>query len=97
MRELASHANVWCKVSGLVTEADWGGWSPEMFRPYLDVLFEVFHPDRLMFGSDWPVCRLAASYSQVVGLIEDYASQLSPTDRERLFGGNAVGFYGLQV
>lgn len=97
MRELASHTNVWCKVSGLVTEADWGGWSSEIFRPYLDVLFEAFHSDRLMFGSDWPVCGLAASYSQVVELIEDYASQLSPTDRDGLFGGNAVGFYGLQV
>jgi L-fuconolactonase len=97
MRALASHDNVWCKVSGLVTEASWNSWTPNMFRPYLDVVFEAFGPDRLMFGSDWPVCKLAASYSQVVELIEDYAVHFSVAERESLFGGNAVRFYGLRV
>lgn len=97
MRELASHPNVWCKVSGLVTEADWSRWRPEDFHPYLDVVFEAFGPQRLMFGSDWPVCLLAASYERVVQLIHDYAACLSVDERDKLFGGNALRFYGLKV
>jgi L-fuconolactonase len=97
MRELASHPNVWCKVSGLVTEADWTGWRPEDFRPYLDVVFDAFGPDRVMFGSDWPVCLLAAEYGQVLELIEAYTEALSASERTAVFGGNAAGFYGLKV
>jgi L-fuconolactonase len=97
MSELASHPHVWCKVSGLVTEADWSRWRPEDIHPYLDVVFEGFGPDRLMFGSDWPVCLLAASYGRVAQLIEDYAACLSAAAREKLFGGNALRFYGLRV
>jgi len=95
MRELAKHPNVWCKVSGLVTEGDWGGWRSDDFRPYLDLVFEAFGPHRLMFGSDWPVCLLAAEYVQVVSLMEGYAEQLSASERDRVFGGNAAEFYGL--
>ncbi|MGD2135803.1 MAG: amidohydrolase family protein [Gemmatimonadales bacterium] len=95
MRRLAEHPNVCCKVSGLVTEADWRRWRPEELWPYLDVVFEAFGTDRLMFGSDWPVCLLAASYPQVVELIRTYTGQLSPNDQERLFGGTATEFYGL--
>jgi len=95
MRELAACSHVCCKVSGLVTEADWQRWQPEDLRPYLDVVFETFGADRLMFGSDWPVCLLAASYRRVVELIEDYARHLSAVDQERLFGGTAIRFYGL--
>jgi L-fuconolactonase len=97
IRELASHSNVWCKVSGLVTEADWGRWRQEAIRPYLDVVFEAFGPDRLMFGSDWPVCLLAASYEEVCNLVTGYAAPLPEGQREKLFGGNAVAFYGLGV
>lgn len=97
MSELASHPNVWCKVSGLVTEADWSRWCAEDIRPYLDVVFEAFGPDRLMFGSDWPVCLLAASYRRVKELIDEYAACLSTAERSKLFGGNAVRFYGLRV
>jgi L-fuconolactonase len=97
MRELAQHANVWCKVSGLVTEADWRRWRLEDIRPYLDIVFEAFGPDRLMFGSDWPVCLLAASYREVWELLDGYASQLSASEREKLFGGNAASFYGLAL
>ena len=97
MRELAHHSNVWCKVSGLVTEADWSGWRPEDFRPYLDMVFDAFGPDRLMFGSDWPVCLLAAEYGQVLELIEAYTEQLSASEREAVFGGTAAGFYGLNL
>jgi L-fuconolactonase len=95
MRELASLPNVCCKVSGLVTEADWARWRPEDIRPYLDVVFEAFGPDRLMFGSDWPVCLVAASYRRAVELVEDYADHLSQAERDDLFGGSAIRFYGL--
>jgi len=97
MREMATHPNVWCKVSGLVTEANWARWEPGDFRPYLDVVFDAFAPDRLMFGSDWPVCLLAAEYGEVLALVEDYSGRLSPSDRVALFGGNAATFYGLEV
>jgi len=97
MGELASNPNVWCKVSGLVTEADWSRWRPEDIHPYLDVVFDAFGPDRLMFGSDWPVCLLAASYQQVVRLIDDYAAGRSAAARNKLFGGNALRFYELRV
>jgi L-fuconolactonase len=97
MNELARYPNVWCKLSGLVTEADWRRWRPEDIRPYLDIVFEAFGPDRLMFGSDWPVCVLAASYRQVWELLDSYASQLSRADRAKVFGDNAASFYGLAV
>jgi len=97
VRELASHPKVWCKISGLVTEADWGRWRPDDFRPYLDLVFDAFGPHRLMFGSDWPVCLLAAEYRQVVELIETYAEQLPAPERGALFGGNAASFYGLNT
>jgi L-fuconolactonase len=97
MKELAQNPNVWCKVSGLVTEADWRQWRQEDMRPYLDVVFEAFGLDRLMFGSDWPVCLLAASYQEVWDLISGYASQLPAPERDGLFGGNAANFYGLAV
>jgi L-fuconolactonase len=97
VRELASHPRVWCKISGLVTEADWARWRPDEFRPYLDLVFDAFGPHRLMFGSDWPVCLLAAEYRQVVELIETYAEQLPTPERGALFGGNAADFYGLSA
>ena len=97
MRELAHHPNVWCKVSGLVTEAKVGESLQEDIRPYLDVAFDAFGADRLMFGSDWPVCLLAASYEDVWRLLDSYANHLSTADREKLFGGNAAAFYGLEV
>ena len=97
MRELAKHPNVWCKVSGLVTEGDRTRWRSPDFRPYLDVAFEAFGPGRLMFGSDWPVCLLAAEYKQVVELIEAYVEQLSSTERADVFGRNAVTFYDLRA
>ena len=96
MRELGSHPNVWCKASGLVTEAEWTTWRPEDFRPYLDVCFDAFGPGRMMFGSDWPVCLLAAEYGQVVELIESHTEQLSASERDDVFGGNAADFYGLK-
>lgn len=97
MRELARRPNVFCKISGLVTEADWTGWRPEHLRPYLDVAFEAFGSDRVLFGSDWPVCLVAAPYDRVLGVISEYAGALSPHERDALFGGNAMRAYGLQA
>jgi L-fuconolactonase len=95
VKELARRSNVCCKISGLVTEADWTGWRPEHLRPYLDVAFEAFDADRVMFGSDWPVCLIAATYDRVLSVIDDYAAALSAAERNGLFGGNAARFYGL--
>jgi L-fuconolactonase len=93
LREIAANRNVFCKLSGLVTEAHWKSWSNADFKPYLDVAFEAFGVDRLMFGSDWPVCLLAATYRQVVECISDYMSGFSAIDRDKIFGLNAAHFY----
>ncbi len=93
--ELAKHENVYCKVSGMVTEADWKQWKPEDFNPYLDVVFEAFGAERLMYGSDWPVCLVAASYHQVVGLMEQYTLKLSAHEQAMFWGENATKFYNL--
>lgn len=95
VRELARHGNVSCKVSGLVTEADHRAWRPEELRPYLEVVAEAFGPGRLMFGSDWPVCLLAAGYERVVEVVEGLVATWDPRHRAALFGGNAVRVYGL--
>ena len=95
IRELAKYKNVFCKISGLVTEAKHQGWKKEDFRPYLDVVFEAFGEDRVMFGSDWPVCLLAGSYEQAHELAADYFRQFSDAVREKFFGTNAVKFYKL--
>lgn len=93
MCEIAACQNVWCKLSGLVTEAEWGKWTAAEFRPYFDVVLKLFGPDRLMFGSDWPVCLLSAAYAQVKGLVNDAVAAYSPEDRRKMFGLNAVSFY----
>jgi L-fuconolactonase len=95
IRELARLPNVTCKLSGLVTEADWQNWRADDFKPYLDVAIAAFGPDRLMFGSDWPVCLLAGSYERVFAVVEDYARQLGTDMRAKFFGENAAKFYGL--
>ncbi len=98
MRQLAAQPHVLCKVSGMVTEADWQHWTKKDFYPYLDVLFESFGPDRLMFGSDWPVCLVAAEYEQVIGLVRDYMTNVgfSASDQAKVFGENATRFYRLE-
>lgn len=95
IRELAQAGNVFCKVSGLVTEADWASWQPADFQPYLDVIFESFGEDRLMFGSDWPVCLLAGGYERVFKLVEQYVQSSSAEGRANFFGANAAQFYGV--
>ena len=93
IRELAQAPNVLCKVSGMVTEADMKAWKPADIRPYLDVVFEAFGEDRLMYGSDWPVCLLAAEYAQVFALVRDYLAPLSAEAQAKVLGGNAARFY----
>ena len=95
IRELAALPNVLAKLSGLVTEADWQAWTAKGVRPYLDVAFECFGPSRLMIGSDWPVCTVAASYEQTVNLVQDYLCAYSPEEREAVLGGNAARFWRL--
>lgn len=96
MRAIAKYPNVYCKVSGLVTEANWRAWTEKDFRPYLDVVCESFGAKRLMFGSDWPVCLLASNYSRVKQLIENFLQNFSSLEREQIFGGTATHFYGLE-
>lgn len=95
MKELARHPNVYCKVSGMVTEADWKHWKEQDFMPYLDLVFEAFGTERIMFGSDWPVCLIAAEYRQVKGIVESYISRFSEREQAAVMGGNAVKFYNL--
>jgi L-fuconolactonase len=97
MRALAQHRNVYCKASGMVTEADWSNWKPADCAPYLDVVFDAFGMDRVMFGSDWPVCLVAASYAQVCGTLDEYTRTLSHADRDKIFFANAARFYGLET
>ena len=94
LRALAQAPNVHCKLSGLVTEADWKGWKPEDFRPYLDVAVEAFGTERLMIGSDWPVCTVAGDYGSTMGMVLDYLRQFSAETREGILGGNCARFYG---
>jgi len=95
MEALAAHDNVWCKVSGMVTEADWQRWKPDDFVPYLDTVVEAFGTRRLMFGSDWPVCLVAASYPEVYALAQEYFSTFSEHEQDAIFGANAIKFYNL--
>lgn len=95
IKRLAAFENVWCKVSGMVTEAAWGAWTHDDYAPYLDVVFDCFGVERLMFGSDWPVCALSASYSEVVAIVEDYIAALSTEEKAAIMGGVASEFYRL--
>jgi L-fuconolactonase len=93
---VAQCENVSAKISGLVTEADWSGWTADDVRPYVDHALSVFGPDRLLFGSDWPVCTLAASYERIVELAATFVDALSAGDRAAVLGGNATKIYSLQ-
>lgn len=96
IRKLARFPNVSCKLSGLVTEADWANWNPAQMKPYLDVAFDCFSPERLMIGSDWPVCALAASYGEVMDLVITYLDGYPDDAREAVLGGNAQQFWKLK-
>jgi L-fuconolactonase len=88
-------ANVYCKISGMVTEADWKQWKQEDFTPYLDAVTETFGTNRIMFGSDWPVCLVAASYEKMMGIVNDYFFSFSKKEQDAFFGNNAIKFYNL--
>lgn len=95
IKAIAKHPNVYCKVSGLVTEADWKNWQVEDFTYCLDVVAESFGIDRLMYGSDWPVCLLGGSYDEVTSIIEQYFASYSLNEKAKIFGLNAMQFYKL--
>lgn len=95
IRAVAAHKNVSCKISGVVTEADLKNWKPEELYPYLDTVIEAFGTERVMFGSDWPVCLVATSYEKWYALMTDYFADFSETERAAFFGGNAIQFYNL--
>ena len=95
IRDLASHPHVMCKISGMITEAKHNRWQAAEFVPYLDVVLNAFGPDRLMFGSDWPVALLSGSYQQAYDLALEYIKPLGPEVERKVFGENACTFYGL--
>jgi len=95
IEEISKHENVFCKISGMVTEADWNLWKADDLKPYLDVVFDNFSIDKLMFGSDWPVCNVAADYTTVVKTLENYISHFSIEDQNKIWYQNAKLFYKL--
>jgi L-fuconolactonase len=95
IRNLAQRPNICCKLSGLVTEADWTAWNLETLRPYLDICVEAFGSDRLLTGSDWPVCLVASSYAGWWAVLEEYFATFSASEKEKIFGANAAAFYHL--
>ncbi len=97
IREIARRPNVFCKVSALVTTADWATWSSFQFAPYLDVLLEAFGPERLMVGSDWPVCTCAASYQRTLAVALEWARQLGAAEADAVLAGTCARYYGLDA
>lgn len=97
MEALAALPNVWCKISGMVNEADLKNWKYEDFVPYLDVVAEAFGTDRLMLGSDWPVCCLAGEYHEILAIPRRYFEDMDPAQQEKIFRSNAIECYNLSI
>ena len=95
MQEIAKHQNVHCKLSGMITEAEYDSWTPQQIGPYMDWVLKAFGPERIMYGSDWPVCLVAGNYSQVKKLVTDFIGTLSESEQKAIMGGNALAFYDL--
>ncbi len=93
IKKLALHQNVFCKISGMVTEAEWKTWKPTDFKVYLDTVVKAFGTERLMYGSDWPVCLVAATYEEQLGIVSDYFAGFSTLEKKKIMGGNASKFY----
>lgn len=90
---LAQYPNVYCKISGMVTEADWGNWTMATLQPYLDTVVEAFGTERILFGTDWPVCLVASTYSTWLNGIQNYFNTFSISEQENIFANNAIKFY----
>jgi len=97
LQAAAAMPNIFCKLSGMITEADWQSWKPADLKPYVEIALEAFGPQRCMFGSDWPVCELAGSYQQVHGALVEVLGPISGDEQRALFGGTAARFYGLKI
>lgn len=97
IKALAAHENVYCKVSGMVTEADLTRWKFEDFKPYIDTIFECFGMERVMYGSDWPVCRLAATFGEVMEILENYTANFTNAERALFWAKNAIRFYNINM
>ena len=95
MTAIGKHENVSCKMSGMVTEADFNTWTPEQIHPYMNVALEAFGSSRILFGSDWPVCLVAGNYSKIKKLTTNFISQLSQIEQNSIMGTNAIEFYNL--
>ncbi len=95
MKEIAKQENVHCKVSGMITEADYKTWKAEQLHLYMNLVLEAFGTERLMYGSDWPVCLVAGNYGEVKDIVVDFIKALSSTEQNAIMGGNAVDFYNL--
>jgi L-fuconolactonase len=96
IEKIAEYENVYCKISGMVTEADWKQWKKEDFTLYIEIVTKAFGTDRILFGSDWPVCLVAASYEKVLEIVTNHFSSFSKNEQELFFGGNAIKFYNLK-
>ena len=96
MQEIGKHKNVLCKLSGMITEADYQNWTAEQLVPYLELVLKAFGPERIMYGSDWPVCLVAGNYTQVKNLVGDFITKLSNAEQEAIMGLNAIEFYNLK-
>ena len=95
LKAAAKFPNIYCKLSGMVTEADWNDWKPADLKPYVETALEAFGPERCMYGSDWPVCELAATYEEVYNALVEVVGKISDTERTQIFGATATKFYGL--
>jgi L-fuconolactonase len=97
IKELAQLPNVACKLSGMVTEADWNLWKPSDFKPYIETILDTFGENRILFGSDWPVCLLAAEYTEVLNIVKEFTASLSPQAQSKLWAQNAIQIYNLEL
>jgi L-fuconolactonase len=97
IRDIAAYQNVYCKISGMVTEADWANWTADDFEPYLDIVFDAFGINRIMYGSDWPVCNLAGGYKKAYDAVSNYVNKFTDEEQALFWAGNAIAFYQLEA
>jgi L-fuconolactonase len=95
MKAINEHKNVYCKLSGMTTEADYNNWTPEQIEPYMQLVLEAFGANRILFGSDWPVCLVAGNYTKTKELVTNFIAKLSSEEQAAIMGGNAMQFYNL--